>query len=903
MQTKIKADFDNVSKIHLGDMNVSCFEYKHKSGLNVVYISDKKYKDIIDVNITMRTPAFNNAGVTHIIEHCIQSEIFMKKFLKQNAYTFQDKTSYEYSIYKNDIQNLRNILNEIFFPKIKTDKNIFLREAWRVDSNNNNISIGGIVFNEIKKASTSPLHNIIRYIPYTLYKDVDCGKISGGTIEDILDLNLNDLIEYHNRIYVPSNCCIFIHGFNCIDELLEIINDVLEDYLSKSLKNEKYKFEDNLKLKPNKKPFEISYRSFKQDKNRCFISINFLVNKPKNQFEYNVYYTLNYLLVNECNGILNKKIKNNKLGKKVEAAFKNSLYYPYFTVILGYCEKDVVKEFCDILKNSFYEVINSLDFNNIPNYINLDFNNRGNVDGLIMAKYIMEAIYSDINVFSYIQNNISDEKKEEFRNTLLRTFVYNPDYSIILESPVIVQNEKNDKELINKALKNGIVNEYNSNFNKKLSQSTHYLLDASDNINNYFESPKIIMPDISEIGTIKAYLYNRSDSNVNVHFYFDISNFDFEQICYVDILSKFLNRCFYTESNHSIVAFGYPINNSKATFILKIHADMNNIDEIFKSINNLLNSNSIENSEEMIKNIISEVKSDFDMNIVNRTTSFLNDRILSYFSNLGLYKDALGGIGSYKFFCENSDESLMYKISDIRKLVFNKENVFVSIYAKDKEKVVKSMEKFINGLNTVKMPEIKNTKFNIKNEGFILNLDNNYIAQGFNLDTELYKDLEKYSIICNIVTDNYLFTTLRNKYNAYSCRLLESSGNILFLSIQDPNIETTLEVFRNTSKYILNNTKKIMNEYELYKRNYILNYKDPIITPENDRNTIKILFPNVYKFKNEVISDLNRITEEDIIKFYELIKKIIDKNCYCVIGNEYKIKKNDKLFNSIEYLI
>ncbi|HGG0417640.1 TPA: hypothetical protein ACJFE8_002428 [Clostridium sporogenes] len=893
-------EFKLNSDKYIEDMDINCFKYMHRSGLSLVYVEDAKYIDKIDVNVTFKIPTINNKGTKHVIEHCIASEIYSVKFLKQYARTVQDKTSYEYIIYKNDIDEIKKIIEEVFFPKYKDNKNIFLREGWRVESKNNKYQIKGIVYDEIREAFTSPLYKIMNYIPYTLNGNCIYGNIPGGIIEEILDLKFSDVIIYHDIYYKPTNCCIYVHGFKCINNIMEMIADILNNYTYKY-------FNKNNKCKSAKtyKNFHITYPALKKLHEEYFMSINYSVSKPKNQFEYNVYNSLSYLISNEYMGDLTKKLEKNKIKGILKSTFKNSLIHPYFTIILSYCTKDAYNKFFHQCNQSLQKIILNLDIGDIANFVEADICKSGSIDGLILGKYIMEAFCANIDVFSYIQDRGDYEIKRNFINRLKDLFLEKPKYTII-DLSMKNNEEVNKSSLINKAIKNGVVNEYNyRDKNNKSKEDTVELCSLHSNLNiGNFSNEPINDYQIKQIDEIKYFLYNTNDSKVNMHIYFNITEFDYDGICCASILSKYLNSYFYSNNDQSVICFCKEFNDLDVRFVIKISSKKDKVISKLRQIFFILKEISNENFDfDSINNLIYKIKGAYKLDLIYKTEQYLSSRISSYFLCKGFYNDPLRGIGNYKFIVNNLENNLTMKIRKFSKQILNKKNMIVSIYSNDNFNILKNIKNVFNEFHLSKGYGDKKIHSIIKNEGFLISSQLNYIAQGYNLEKLGYENNEKYKLLCKIITHNYLVPILRGKCNVYSCALIKDGNSIKFFSIKDPSISPTLEVFRQTDKYIINNIKNIKKQYNEYKKRFIYNYKEVESTSENDKNTLKVIFPNIYITKKQIISDLNDLKEEDVILFSDLIKDIIEKKCYCIIGNEKDIESNHKLFKSIENLI
>ncbi|AFS77856.1 putative peptidase [Gottschalkia acidurici 9a] len=907
-------EFKLISKTYLKGLKTYGHEYKHKSGLTLIFVKDKNCNQKTSINISIYTPAIDNRGAAHIIEHCIASQMNSMKFLKHFAKTYQDKTSYEYVLNENDIEEIDSIINGIFVPSFKKNKNIFLKEGWRLEEYNNKLSIKGVVFDEIRDAFASPIYNIINYIPFTLYNGSVYGNVSGGLIEDILDLSYDDLIEYYNRYYTLRNCCIFIHGNHCINNIIKILSPIINKL---SIGNE-VDFIEDIKLKEYEKISNYSgaYLSTVEDIDGYnFKSVNFAIDKPKNQFEYNIYYLICRDMLEHKNEIFIKDIKKYKIGKKVSAIFKNSLYKPFFSIILYYCRSNTNDIFLKICKEILSDVISNINIDQIPNFVLGDiFDNYYNIDGLKLGTYVMEAFFSNIPCFSYIVESKDDKEKIKFINKIKEELIASPNYSIITLYPYVKPEKIKSNDLIRKARKKSIVNEYNP-----IRASTHLITDSFININkNIFNEVKRNLlfenPELKIHDDIKYFFYSKNDSKINTHIYFDITEFTYEELCLTSILNIYFKSYLDRINCKDKIRIGiYPIfdeKNNSVSSKLVVHLSTNEVDfkDLLIKLKELLTLSNLYKDSDIIKEKLCDLKVNIDINLVNNIRSLLPIRLLSYFSNCNFHKDATNGIGFYNFLTtmlNNNDnyDLVIKKIFDISKHIFTVDKLFVSIYAKNKDYVFNNISDFLLQLKKGRFKRTNALYTNKKNEGFISTIKTNYIALGFNYSELGFKYSSKYKILCNIITHNYLFSSLRNKYNVYASELSIIENNLIFFSMKDPNFATTFEVFRNTGKYITTNINTILKDFNLYKYNYIIKAKDPIITCENDLATIKLLYPNLFKDRSKILSELeDNITKEDIFIFCDMVEKAVTENYYCIFGNEEIIKENEELFSSINYL-
>lgn len=225
-------------------------------------------------SITFKTPAADDTGVFHILEHSVLcgSEKFpvkepfvnllktsMQTFL--NAMTFPDKTMYPVaSTNMADLMNLTEVyLDAVFHPLIYANENIFKQEGWHwevlpkdadgdapegaadearaqeaaipepTDPSEVQLNINGVVFNEMKGALSEPESVLYDALSAALFPDTTYRFESGGTPEAIPDLTYEAFLDAHRRHYRPENAWIILYGDMDIKRMLSFLD---RSYLS-----------------------------------------------------------------------------------------------------------------------------------------------------------------------------------------------------------------------------------------------------------------------------------------------------------------------------------------------------------------------------------------------------------------------------------------------------------------------------------------------------------------------------------------------------------------------------------------------------------------------------------------------------------------------------------------------
>ena len=231
---------------NIEEINSQGYLLKHnKTGARVALLSNDDDNKVFYIGF--RTPPKDSTGVAHIIEHTVLcgSDKFPVKdpFIELakgslntflNAMTYPDKTVYPVaSCNDKDFQNLMDVyLDAVFHPNIYHEEKIFKQEGWHyeLESAEDDLTINGVVYNEMKGAFSSPDDVLYREIMNSLYPHTSYGVESGGDPDVIPELTYEEFLDFHQRYYHPSNSYIYLYGNMDMAEKLQYID---EAYLSK----------------------------------------------------------------------------------------------------------------------------------------------------------------------------------------------------------------------------------------------------------------------------------------------------------------------------------------------------------------------------------------------------------------------------------------------------------------------------------------------------------------------------------------------------------------------------------------------------------------------------------------------------------------------------------------------
>ena len=235
-----------ISKQWIKELKSDGWLLKHnRTGARVALLQNDDENKVFYIGF--RTPPKDSTGVAHIIEHTVLcgSEKYPVKdpFIELakgslntflNAMTYPDKTVYPVaSCNDKDFRNLMDVyLDAVFHPNIYREEKIFRQEGWHyeLEDAEDELTINGVVYNEMKGAFSSPDDVLYREIMNSLYPHTSYAVESGGDPDVIPELTYEDFLAFHQRYYHPSNSYLYLYGNMDMEERLAYLD---REYLSK----------------------------------------------------------------------------------------------------------------------------------------------------------------------------------------------------------------------------------------------------------------------------------------------------------------------------------------------------------------------------------------------------------------------------------------------------------------------------------------------------------------------------------------------------------------------------------------------------------------------------------------------------------------------------------------------
>jgi Zn-dependent M16 (insulinase) family peptidase len=230
----------------ISDLRVTAYEIEHeKTGAKVLHLHSTDRENLFSIGF--RTPPNNSTGVLifwNIPSWPVRKSIRLRCFQRTgpgnpsnsiNAFTYPDKTIYPVASQVNaDFFNLARVYTDlVLHPRLL--KETFYQEGHHLEfvdpeDINSELTISGIVYNEMKGAYSSPETLMFKALQESLYPDTTYAFDSGGNPENIPALTYEEFKAFHRLYYSPSNARVFLYGNIPTAEHLAFLEEMLAGF-------------------------------------------------------------------------------------------------------------------------------------------------------------------------------------------------------------------------------------------------------------------------------------------------------------------------------------------------------------------------------------------------------------------------------------------------------------------------------------------------------------------------------------------------------------------------------------------------------------------------------------------------------------------------------------------------
>lgn len=971
MQIEELNAYSVIEKREIKDLNSVSYLLKHKrTGARIALLSNDDDNKVFYIGF--RTPPKNSTGVAHIIEHTVLcgSDKFPVKdpFIELakgslntflNAMTYPDKTVYPVaSCNDKDFQNLMDVyLDAVFHPNIYHEEKIFKQEGWHyeMESEEDPLTINGVVYNEMKGAYSSPDDVLYREIMNSLYPHTAYAVESGGDPDVIPELTYEEFLDFHRKYYHPSNSYLYLYGNMDMVEKLRYID---EEYLSKydALQVDSALTVENLFGETVTVEKEYPIMESESEKKNSYLSYNVSLGQSldrKTCFGFQV-------LVDVIGTVPGAKVKQAILdagiGTDVICSFDSGVLQPYFSIIAKNADIEQKEEFVRIIeeqlqklaeegldKKTLQATLNYYEFK----YREADFGSYPK--GLMYGLNMLESwLYDDAKPFYYIElldtyRELKDAVQTSFYEDMIRDLLLrNTHKSLVTVKPVKGLTGKKERKLAETlaAKKAQMSGEQIRQIVKETAELKKYQEEPSPK-EDLEKIPLLTRADMRKEATAYRNTVKKVGDTVLLHhdvftngigylrFMFDLRQVPEELFPYVGILKILIGLVstqthsygeLYNEINLKTGGIAPAVNTYTdaddlsrytATFDMKAKVLYENLEDAFALVSEILTKSCYTDSKRIFE-LIAEARSEKQAHMMSAGHTLAAGVALSYLSKPAMVMEQINGMPFYRMLEdleEHFEERFPELSANLARLVeclFCAENLMVDYTSTEDGLcgVEELVEKFKKTLYTAKTEgKGYDPQPQKRNEGLMSSAQVQYVCRAGNFEKKGLPYTGALRVLRVMMGYDYLWTQVRVKGGAYGCMCnFGKSGESYFVSYRDPNLEKTIEIYEKAADYIagFEADERTMTQFIIGAVSEL----DTPLTPAQMGNYSLSGYMTHYTMER-VQKDRDELLATDAATIRNLaayIRAFMSDDCLCVVGNEQKIKEQKDLFLHTDYL-
>ena len=931
--------FTLIRKKELSGISAVLYEFEHDGcGARLVHLDrDDSNKTFA---IAFPTPPTDNTGVFHIIEHsvlCGSKKYPLKdpfaELLKGslntflNAMTYEDRTVYPVSSRcEKDFLNLVDVyLDAVLSPAMLENPNIFRQEGWHLeyDEESDEISLNGVVYNEMKGAYSSPDEIGALQLSRAMYSGSYLDKDSGGDPSAIPDLTYEKFIETYKKHYNPAIAKIILDGKMDIEKILSLINSHLEGYErcgeppvapkieARKAPTERIRFEiPEGEEERGHGRFLFGYRTSGYEDTETSLAVTILSD----------------LLAGSNASPLKKALLDKGLANDAAMYLNRSVVN---TLILEVRDTDeekfeeTVKTIRDTVTSLAKEGIDKKRLTAILD--NLDFKQREQDFGTLPV-----GVAYALSAFGFWMYGASPEdalcvedalnsmrKKintDYFERTLLGLMSDNPHTGSIIMIPdksVTRENARKDRERLS-ALRSGMTDRDIEKIKKEYSELSEWQEQDDEDVKDTL--PKLSISDITDnsekVETEEHEVYGakilhhklKMNGIIYISANFRADDLTKDEILPMSLLSSVLTNL-PTESR-DVLTLQSDIKSTFGTFffsgaVLRMGERAGTYMKFFSSLletkkeaaEDLLRDvmlNTLFDDESEIMNTILQAKSQLEDAMVTSGESVAISRAEAGVGIAGIITEYMSGYEAYKILRDavsdpEKSKALIEKIKSLYRRLITRERLTFSIAGEYDAQLV---SRLVESLPSVK-EELVPAEFppcTDESEFFVIPSKVAYaVASGKH--TGAARNLGFMRVVRSILSYEYLWNTIRVKNGAYGAGFIPSrDGTVTFYSYRDPSPAASLEIYKNSTAYLRELAK---SDCDLTK--FIIGAigeYDIITTPKTKaiiatRDCLCGISPD---FEEEVRAQMLGMTKDDLIKASDILDEILSSAITVTVG-------------------
>lgn len=917
-------------------------------------------------SITFKTPAADDTGVFHILEHSVLcgSEKFpvkepfvnllktsMQTFL--NAMTFPDKTMYPVaSTNEQDLVNLMDVyLDAVFHPDIYRRPVIFQQEGWHRElegeGEDARLVVNGVVYNEMKGALSEPDSVLYDGLSAALFPDTTYRFESGGTPAAIPTLTYEGFLENHRRHYRPDNAYIILYGNLDADRFLGFLD---ERYLAPLAAEARGPLNINpLALQAPVAPAPVSVSMATAPENAC-AAVGFVIGRAAERERIVAADILMDAIMGANESPLKRALLDAGIADDAIGYVADSVAQPFAVVSLRGARPGAAEKLRAIVEAEARRLAEGgLDRELVRAALShaefvMRERNFGYPDGVVLAMSAMAGwLYADDDPAAYLRfedvfASLREKVEEGYFETLLRELFLDNDHRACAE---VVPTESDEAAEAEAATEREAAAELTEDEAASIREAVRALREAQEAPDapesleklpqlsraDIGEAPAEAMWEVGECGPWRLIRHHLPCRGIAYAYrYFAMDGLAFDELPYATVLACVLGKLDTARHTAAELDTLVQAHLGNLGFAVEVHEDAEDRERIRPMF--VMGSSALDEEVPWAARLAEEVLRETDFTDTERIRDILGQRriameqafasaghsaamarVASYYLPAGVVREALSGVGFYRFLKEllaHFDEragELTAKLADLAARLFTDGGCTLSFGgsegALDAYREASAPFGGMAGARVLTVPAPED-----KHEAFVVASDVTYTACGWDrrLLGEPYGGT--WLLASRILSYDFLWTEVRVKGGAYGAGFQTTrSGSSRFYSYRDPRIDETVERFRTAGDWLAG----VFSPTESEMDGYVVSTVASLDAPAKARELLRRQ-DGLY-FSGATLADRARVREEvraarteDVRALAPSVDAIAGAGCVCAFGNGEVIHASGEDFNVVDLL-
>ena len=918
-------------------------------------------------SITFKTPAADDIGVFHILEHSVLcgSEKFpvkepfvnllktsMQTFL--NAMTFPDKTMYPVaSTNEQDLVNLMDVyLDAVFHPDIYRRPVIFQQEGWHRElegeGEDARLVVNGVVYNEMKGALSEPDSVLYDGLSAALFPNTTYRFESGGTPAAIPTLTYEGFLENHRRHYRPDNAYIILYGNLDADRFLGFLD---ERYLAPLAAKECGPLDINpLGLQAPVAPAPVVVPMATAPENAC-AAVGFVIGRAAERERIVAADILMDAIMGANESPLKRALLDAGIADDAIGYVADSVAQPFAVVSLRGARPGAAEKLRAIVEAEARRLVEGgLDRELVRAALShaefvMRERNFGYPDGVVLAMSAMAGwLYADDDPAAYLRfedvfASLREKVEEGYFEALLRELFLDNDHRACAEVvPTESDEAAEEAEAAGEREAAAELTEDEAAFIREAVRALREAQEAPDapealeklpqlSRADIGEAPAEAMWEVGECGPWRLIRHHLPCRGIAYAYrYFAMDGLAFDELPYATVLACVLGKLDTARHTAAELDTLVQAHLGNLGFAVEVHEDAEDRERIRPMF--VMGSSALDEEVPWAARLAEEVLRETDFADTERIRDILGQRriameqafasaghsaamarVASYYLPAGVVREALSGVGFYRFLKEllaHFDEragELTAKLADLAARLFTDGGCTLSFggseEALDAYREASAPFDGMAGAPVLTVPAPED-----KHEAFVVASDVTYTACGWDrrLLGEPYGGT--WLLASRILSYDFLWTEVRVKGGAYGAGFQTTrSGSSRFYSYRDPRIDETVERFRTAGDWLAG----VFSPTESEMDGYVVSTVASLDAPAKARELLRRQ-DGLY-FSGATLADRARVREEvraarteDVRALAPSVDAIAGAGCVCAFGNGEVIRASGEDFNVVDLL-